>query len=180
MAAKSTTTRYGWVAITIHWLSALLIIILWGSGMRAAGFTESAAKAEVLAVHVPLGIAILVLTLVRIGWWWWADDRPGPTEGTPRWQDFAGRAVHLLFYVVILLMTASGIALLAFSGAGPVIFGGAEGTLPDFWQFPPRGGHAVGARLMLALFVLHVAAALYHQFVRRDGLIGRMWFARGS
>ncbi len=65
---KSTSTRYGTVAVTIHWISALLILALLGSGFRAAGLADSAAKASLLSVHVPLGIRILVLTLARLAW----------------------------------------------------------------------------------------------------------------
>ena len=85
--------------------------------------------------------------------------------------------MHIFFYIVILGMIASGIGMVALSGAGPVIFG-EEGTLPDFWKYPPRIPHGIGARLLLALLVLHTGAALYHQFVRRDSLLGRIWFSR--
>ena len=85
--------------------------------------------------------------------------------------------MHVLFNIVILGMIASGIGMTVLSGAGPVIFGG-EGALPDFWKYPPRVPHGIGARLFLALLVLHAGAALYHHFVRRDGLLQRMWFSR--
>lgn len=75
-------------------------------------------------------------------------------------------------------MVASGIGMIALSGAAPLIFGGESALLPDFWKYPPLLPHAIGARLLLALLVLHVGAALYHQFVRRDGLLWRMWLAR--
>jgi cytochrome b561 len=56
---------------------------------------------------------------------------------------------------------------------------GAEGAaLPGFWKYPPRVPHGIGARLLLGLFVLHVGAALYHYFVRGDGLLQRMWFSK--
>ena len=85
--------------------------------------------------------------------------------------------VHVLFYVVILGMIASGIGMIALSGAAPLIFGGESAQLPDFWKYPPRLPHAIGARVLVALLVLHVGAALYHHFVRRDGLLWRMWFS---
>ncbi len=75
-------------------------------------------------------------------------------------------------------MGASGIGLIALSGAAPAIFTG--GSLPNFDIYPPRIPHGIGARLMLALIALHVAAALFHQFVRRDGLLKRMWFKRAT
>jgi cytochrome b561 len=86
--------------------------------------------------------------------------------------------VHVLFYVVILGMIASGIGMMALSGAAVLMFGGESALLPDFWNYPPRIPHGIGARLLLVLLMLHVGAALYHQFVRRDGLLCRMWFSR--
>ena len=97
----------------------------------------------------------------------------------PRWQDRAARAVHVLFYVVILGMTASGIGMLALSGAAAVIFDGGGAALPNFHDYPPRVPHGLGARLLLALFVVHAGAALHHHFILRDGLLARMWFGKG-
>ena len=180
MQLKSTRERYGAVVVSLHWLSALLILLLIMSGFRAASATDAAAKAAILRFHVPLAIAVLALTVLRIGWWWSVDRKPDPLPGSPLWQERAARAVHLLFYGLILAMIASGIGLMVLSGAAPIIFGGGSAGLPDFWTYPPRLPHGVGARLLLALVVLHAGAALYHQFVCRDHLLRRMWFGAGS
>ncbi|GJL94781.1 MAG: hypothetical protein DHS20C05_11860 [Hyphococcus sp.] len=94
----------------------------------------------------------------------------------PTWQDRGARAVHFIFYVVILDMVASGIGMLALSSAAPIIFGGATNTLRNFMDYKPHIPHGLGARIMVALFVFHAGASLYHQFIVRDGLLGRMWF----
>ena len=173
---KSTATRYGSVAVTIHWISAICIIAMLGSGFRAASVMDSAAKEAILMFHVPLGAVILGLTLLRLVWWWRVDQKPEPVAGDPAWQTFTAKAIHVLFYVVILGMAASGIGIVALSGAGGILFGAEPGPLPDFSEFLPRGPHGLGARLMLALFVMHGGAALYHHFIKGDGLIWRMWF----
>jgi cytochrome b561 len=175
MRLKSTADRYGAMIIAIHWLTAALIIILLASGFRAADAADAATKAAILRAHIPIAIAVLTLTLVRLVWWWGFDRKPIPVAGSPHWQARSAQAVHLAFYVIILGMIASGVGMLALSGAAPVIFGGS-GALPDFWSYRPRFPHGIGARLLVALLILHVGAALYHQFVRRDGLIRRMWF----
>lgn len=94
----------------------------------------------------------------------------------PKWQDRASRAVHGLFYVIILGMAASGIGMMILSGAGPIIFGGQPDTLPDFWNYAPRAPHGIGATVMLGLFAAHAGAALYHQFIVKDNPLRRMWF----
>jgi len=173
---KSTPPKYGSVAVTIHWLSAILILGLLGSGFRAASLTGSAAKEAILSIHAPLGLAIAALTLLRLVWWWRVDQKPEPVADDPVWQAFVAKAVHALFYVVILGMGASGIGLFVLSGAGDIVLGASAGPLPDFADYPPRVPHGLGARLMVALFVLHAGAALYHHFIKKDGLIWRMWF----
>ncbi len=66
MVAKSTSDRYGTVVVSLHWLSAVLIMALIGSGFRASGLEGAAVKTAILQVHVPLGVTVLLLTLARI------------------------------------------------------------------------------------------------------------------
>lgn len=176
MELKSTTERYGAMAVSIHWLSAILVLVLVVLGFRSAGTVDPAAKAALLRLHLPIGIAVLALTALRIVWWWRFDRKPDPIGGSPQWQARAAQVVHVLIYIVLLGMIASGISMMVLSGASPIIFGGHGAALPDFWKYLPRVPHGIGAWLLIALVVLHAGAALYHQFGRRDGLLRRMWF----
>lgn len=175
MELKSTVNRYGTMAISLHWLSAILILAAIGTGFRAAATIDLTAKAAFLRVHLPIAVTVLLLTAMRIVWWW-LDRKPGAAAGSPHWQQRAAETVHVLFYVVVLGVIASGIGMIVLSGAAPIIFGEQSGTLPDFWKLPPRLPHAAGARLLVALLVLHTGAALYHHFVLRDDVLRRIWF----
>lgn len=174
---KSRPDRYGSVAVTIHWLSALAILVLLGSGFSAALTMDPVLKITLLRLHVPLAIAVLALTLARIFWWALVDRKPAPMADTPARQEAAARAVHGLLYIALFVMLGSGIGLIVTSGAGVVLFGGA-GTLPDFTLFPPRIAHGLGALLLLALLAAHIGAALYHHLVLRDAIFERMWYRR--
>lgn len=178
MPAKSTPERYGTVAIAMHWVTALAVFGLLISGFRAADMVDLAAKASILRVHAVVGISVLLLTVLRALWWWLVDRKPADPAGTPRWQAVSAHIVHGLFYVVIAGMAASGIGMMVLSGAGKVLFGGSAATLPDFTLFAPRIPHGLGGRLMIALILVHVGAALYHQFVLRDRVLARMWSGR--
>ena len=134
---KSSSTKYGSVAVTIHWLSAAAILAMLGSGFQAASMTDSAAKEEILMFHVPLGIVILVLTLLRLFWWWRVDQKPKPVAGDPAWQTLSAKGIHVLFYIVILGMVASGMGIIAASGAGSILFGADAGPLPNFSEVVP-------------------------------------------
>jgi cytochrome b561 len=171
---KSSSERYGRVAITLHWLSALMIVGLMIAGLRAADMTDPAAKAALLRIHAPMGTALLVLTLLRLVWWRLADSKPADPAGTPHLQAMAARGVHGLLYLAVIGLAGSGIAMMVLSGAGDILFGTAPGPLPDFWDFAPRYGHAAMAWAMGILLVLHIGAAFYHQFVLKDRLLARM------
>ncbi len=172
MSAKSTSTRYGGVAIAIHWLTALLIVALFATGLLAAAQVDPAAKVALLRAHIPFGAGVLLLTLLRIVWWLAIDRRPALPADQPGWQKLLAKAVHFALYAVILATASSGIATVILSGALPAIIGSA--TLPNLETVLPRAVHGLASRLMLGLLALHIGAALYHQFVRRDRLLARM------
>ncbi len=73
-------------------------------------------------------------------------------------------------------MIACGIGLVVLSGAGPIISGEVVGPLPDFSEYLPRVPHGLGARLLAVVIVFHAGAGLYHQFIKKDGLLWRMWY----
>jgi cytochrome b561 len=172
MSLRSTPTRYGTVAIVLHWTSALVILVALAGGLVMANTADAGLKATVLPVHATLGVLALVLTLARIGWWIWGDRRPAPVAGLPKAQEWASNAVHGLLYLAILVLGTSGIATLVLSGAIPALLSGAP--LPDFAGLLPRVTHGLAGRLLLVLLVAHIGAALWHQFVRRDRLLARM------
>lgn len=172
MALKSSSTRYGSVAIAIHWLTALMIVALFATGLLAAAQVDPAAKVALLRAHIPLGAGVLLLTLLRIVWWLVADRRPALPADQPDWQKFMAKAVHFALYAVVLVTASSGIATIILSGALPAIIGSA--TLPNLETVLPRAVHGLTSRAMLGLLALHIGAALYHQFIRKDGLLARM------
>lgn len=173
MRAMSSPVRYGSVAIAIHWITAAMIVLLFATGLTAADQADPAAKLALLRAHVPLGVGVLMLTLLRFAWWAAADrNRPASPAGQPAWQQATARTVHALLYVAVVATAASGIATIVVSGALPVIVGG--GVLPDFATLLPRAAHGVLPRALLVLVALHIGAALFHQFIRRDHIMARM------
>ena len=177
MSIKSTPQRFGPVAILIHWITALAILAMLGSGLAAGNAPEGQDSASLLRFHAIVGICVGVLTLFRIVCWVWFDRRPEDGASPSRLEHLAARSVHYGLYLVILVMVASGLATLISTGGNLVLFGGG-GELPDFDRAPPFGVHALMWRVLLVLAIGHVAAALYHQFIRRDRLLARMGVGR--
>jgi cytochrome b561 len=177
MPVKSTSSRYGGVAILIHWTSALAVVLAFAAGLAMANAADPMRQAAILPIHITFASLVIVLTLLRIAWWLFADKRPALPAGQPRWQRAVARLTHGAIYAVILIMATSGIAMVVASGALEQVFAG--GPLPDLSALPPRIAHGVLSRLLLALLVLHIGAALYHQFIRRDRQLARMGIGAG-
>ncbi len=172
MKLTSTETRYGVVAIVLHWVIAILITLALISGFAADALGRDGLGA--LRAHIVCGALAGILTLVRILWWAIADRKPDPVDTTTGWQSRLAGLVHILLIVVPLGMLASGVGMLILTGSGPQILSGTLTALPDFEAVAPRGPHGLGARLLIALIGVHIAAALYHHYVLGDRLIRRM------
>ena len=173
MILKGTTCRYGFLAVTLHWLSAVAILALLALGFMAANAPDTARQTALLRLHVPLGVFVVVLTLTRIVWWCF-DARPGDLAGQPRWQALTAHVTHSLLYGFLIVMGASGIGLMLLSRAAPILFSDAPGPLPRFSDFPPMVAHALGAFTIVTLLCVHIGAVLFHQAYKRDHLFARM------
>ncbi len=172
MPVKSASDRYGSVAIAIHWLTAILILVMFILGFSAEEAETDALERMLLIPHIVIGITILLLTLFRIGWWVFADKKPAEQPGIPTWQARLATLVHILAYVFIIGLAVSGIATNIVSGMIPAL---ASGTpLPSLEDVAPFEVHETLAKLFIGLLVVHIGAALYHHFIRRDGLLARM------
>lgn len=172
MTLKGNTGRYGILAVTLHWVSAVAIFGMLAVGFAAADTADAGRTAALLRVHIPLGLLVLALTVARLVWWL-LDHRPATPAG-PRWQRIAGRLNHAALYGTVLLMGVSGIGVMVLSGAAAIVFSGDATAMPRFFDFAPIKAHAFGALVLVGLLGLHVGAALYHQFYRRDFLLARM------
>jgi cytochrome b561 len=173
-------TRYHPLLVTLHWLLAVLLI-----GMLAAGFLVVARmpaadprKINLLMVHMSSGILILVLILIRLAVRFFTD-KPERARTGSSLLDRLGRINHYLFYLVVIGIALSGMATALMAGLNRIVFQHSGEPVPEhFGMYAPFKMHALLNLLLLALIVLHVTAALWHQFLRRDGLFRRMGYGR--
>ncbi len=172
-------SRYHPLLVALHWVLALLIIaaLALGALVMVKIPNTDPMKLEALRSHMSGGILILILMLVRL----FVRTRtrhPAPaTAGNPL-LDRIGWASHRMFYIAVFGMAGSGLVMALQAGLFGIVFGGHGALPPDFWVFFVRTVHYAFSRLLMALIALHVAAALFHALVLRDGLLGRMFFGR--
>ena len=186
--------RYNAVAMTLHWLIAVLLITNIGLAWYF-NTLHGLPKIPPVQLHKSFGITILLLSLARLAWRFISPPPPLPASLQP-WERVAAGTVYVLFYVVMIGMPLSGWAL---SSASAII---RFEPIRLFWTIPwpaisplsdlpppqMKQAHAAFvavhhflAKVAYGLIVLHVAAALRHLLLLRDGVMSRMVpFLRGA
>lgn len=154
------SSRYSMAQIALHWAIAALFAVNYivSDGMGKAAFQKAQGLAVESAVpgwHVPMGIALLGLMVLRVVLRL-VQGAPAQPEGGNPMQEKVAVAAHGLLYVLMILGPMAGIAAWGF---GVQVAGDV---------------HAVVMNLALVLIGLHVVGALYHQFVLKDNLLSRM------
>jgi cytochrome b561 len=170
--------RYHPVLVALHWLLALLILneLLFGWLALSKTPNSDPQKVSLLLPHMAFGMGILALMLIRLLTRLFTKQPPEADTGIAALNK-VGKPTHWVMYAVVIGMSVSGFALSLAAGLPDIVFAGSGDPLPaDFSVFTARTVHGLLATVLSLLLVLHVAAALYHQFIRRDGLFARMWF----
>jgi cytochrome b561 len=176
MPARNIPLRYGPVAQFLHWIVVLLLVAQVTIGTIADELPVGLERLVMMSRHKSLGITILGIALLRLAWRWF--EAPPAPPPMPRWQLLAARFNHWALYALLFALPLSG-WLTSSAANRPVSWWGLI-QLPDF--VAPDAAlkevfeemHELLVNVLYALVVLHVVAALKHQFFDRDGLLLRM------
>lgn len=169
-------THFAPLARLLHWLMALMILsmLFIGAGMVAS---VSQRHEWLVNIHKPLGIAILLLVIVRLVVRFSTRTPPLPAD-LPGWQALAAKLSHYLLYALMLLMPLIGWAMI--SAAGDPVMLGSSLQLPSIVPANAstfaflRKAHRYLAYLFFLTILLHLAAALFHGWIRRDEVLDSM------
>ena len=184
-AASAKPARYTHVAMLLHWVLGLALLGMLGVGIYMTGLPFSPQRLKLYNWHKWAGVSLLALAVLRL--MWRATHRPPAlprtiSDGMPAWQQRAHHATHYLLYLLFFAVPLIGWAYSSAAGF-PVVFLGLW-QLPDFVPVSVdladaiKPWHQYSAYTLAALIALHVAAALKHQWIDRDGLLARMLPAR--
>ena len=178
--------RYTAVGIIFHWTMAALVFGQLGLGWWMGRLDAGYGKMEAYGVHAGIGMMILLLAFLRLGWRI-VVPRPLSTEDIPGWQHLAARATHLGFYALMVALPLTGLVMLSALARQDAVRMFGTRPLPVFpWvtQLPVLAhtqgearaelAHDVLVWTMIALIVAHVGAALQHHFLNRDKVLHRM------
>ncbi|MCY0967057.1 cytochrome b [Parathalassolituus penaei] len=160
----------------MHWLSALMIAGLLGSGMIMEELSKGEFKTWLMGNHKAIGAIFLLVVLVRFAVRF--SNPVDPLPGTERKDYIKAKALQGLMYVSMLVMPLSGILMSQSGGRVISVFGlfdvptliGENHDLHEFLE----GVHGFTANVLLVLIALHIAAALLHHFKMKDDTLRRM------
>ncbi|MBL8199268.1 MAG: cytochrome b [Chromatiales bacterium] len=189
---RNTRDHWGLVTRGLHWLMAAMVLVQVPLGFLMveaydawlAGPGDTARVMQLSRAHNTNGFLLLILVLLRLCWRFGnpSPDLPGALQA---WQRFVARATHLALYVLLLVFPFSGwAALSAYAGEFPIFFFGRD----DVFRIVPQGTpgspfnsdlfgeiHESCWKIGAVILLLHVSAALWHEYIRRDGVLSRMW-----
>ena len=171
-----TASRYSRVAILLHWTGALLILAGAGLGLTMTDLPLTPTKLRYYAWHKWIGITVFLVAALRLAWR--AFVPPPPFAPMPPWQMRAARTVHALLYALMLAIPVSG-----------WVYSSATGVSVSYLNLVPlpnlvpkdkalasvllAAHQTLNAMLGVAL-LLHIGAAIKHQWIDRDGSLSRM------
>ncbi len=168
--------QYGTVAKIFHWLVVALLVVQYPLGWLMPDIHRGMTPGAGMTFHVSIGLAILILIVLRFGWR--LTHPVAPESSLPPWQRLTSEAVHWLLYVLVLATTVTGWLFASFRGWSISFFylmpfpmlasdNAAAGRAID-------GLHQAMEWTLLVLIGIHVAAALVHLFIYRDRVMQRM------
>jgi cytochrome b561 len=173
MQWRNTVTRYGFIASLLHWIIVAGVIAEYFLA-EAAEESEGAGVFGPMGLHSSIGLAILVLAMLRLAWRA-IDERPAwPATMKPATVAIA-RVAHGAFYVLLFALPLTGWMLMSTEGDAVSFFGlFTLPALPIADEETMEDVHEVLFNALIALGVLHAAAGVKHHFIDRDDVLRSM------
>lgn len=179
-------SRYSTVAITLHWLIAVLILSNIVLAWIFQNTPQGLAWFKLIQLHKSVGITVLLLSVLRLAWRLLNPPPPEPAS-LKHWERIASQVVHWGFYVIMIGMPLSGWVLVSASlkGLPTMLYGvvpwphlGFIHAMPvdarKAWSGGAANIHGLLAWMAYGLVFLHVGGAMKHWLIDRDSVIGRM------
>lgn len=165
------------ITVGLHWIIAIAMIMMLVFGLYLENLPRSPEKGELIGLHKSVGALILVVAFIRI-YWRYLNKFPKPISDLPSWQEKLASFAHWFLILGTVFMPISGIMMSVGGGFGLSVFG---------LEIVARGGekieilsqvghtiHGLGGKLLILFVLLHMAGAIKHQVIEKDGTISRM------
>ncbi|OXL25401.1 cytochrome b [Psychrobacter sp. DAB_AL32B] len=170
---RSNLTKWSATSRLFHWISAILLLITW---MMMLLYNNLDSKVYI-GLHKAFGVSLLFWMIARVINRVFT--KAPPPVVMPKWQMLLSQLSHFALYALLIAMPIAGLLMSIYGGRPVDIFGLFQ--IPVFVT-PDRGlarlyndWHTdIIWPMIIAFTLIHIGAALYHQFVKKDNLIGRI------
>ncbi len=177
MSFKNTAKKFGSLTKILHWSIFLLFCLQYFLIYRRNFFEDNAPeKLEYIFLHKSVGMLLFMLALLMLIWRHFGQRPSYPGQPAP-WEIFLSKVTHGLLYVVMLAMPLTGMLMSQLSGYGMKFFGL---QVPNPFEVNKElsslfhDAHEITGWVIIALVSLHLLAALYHHFIKKDNVLKRM------
>lgn len=175
MEYKNTKTHFGVIAIAFHWIMAVVIMGMLALGLYMVTLPSGLEKLKLYGWHKEYGVIVLLLALLRF---FWRIRNITPHLSLPRFELVTARLVHWAFYGLMIAMPLSGWMMSSAAGRTVSFFGlfnlpalvNANENLAGL----AHAAHQWFGYTLVAMILLHTAAALKHHFYDKDDILRRM------
>ena len=169
-------TNYDNVAVALHWLTALLVVVQFVSGITWDYFTHATAE-TMQSLHVSLGVVFTAAVAARLIWRWMPGHQVSSLE--VGWMRIASKGVHYLLYLLLLVQAGLGFAFRWAQGHPVGFFGlfaipSPLGVVEKATRHTLHDLHEKAGWLIVIIALGHALAALYHHYVVKDRVLLRM------
>lgn len=165
--------KYSKGTIFIHWVTALLIIILFPLGKYMEGI-DVPEKMGLIKIHIILGIIVFFLTIIR-SWLFFKSSRPAYLNTGSKLTDNLAVYVHNIFYFLLFGIAVSGIAAMFLGGYYDAIIGGSVEVIKSHEEIPPLKGHGLIASIIMLLLLMHVVGVIKHYILLKENTLKRIF-----
>jgi len=162
--------------ILFHWLTALLFILVLCLGLYLDYLPKGPDKGEIIGLHKSFGVMVFVAAVIRLIWRF-KEGSISSVAVLTRMQSILATSVHHLLLLATILMPLSGVVMSATSGHGVAMFGlslAPKGVEIEWLTSIAHTVHVNAVNVVIVLLLLHIAAAVKHQLIDKDGTISRM------
>ena len=177
MGLRNTTQSYGSVMKFLHWLVATCIVIMLLIGFFYTSFGSQTTQITLIKFHKSLGLIILVLVILQLGWRL-VNPCPQLPDSVPSWQQKCAYWAHILIYILIICMPISGWIMSVAAGYTPSLFCLFDAHLPipnnHTLASVTHRIHVILPFAIIGLIILHTLAALKHHYIDKDDVLKKM------
>lgn len=173
---QTHTAVYSPAAKALHWLMVVLIVAQYTTAFLLPHIGRKTPPSDVINLHFSLGVLVMLVMLVRLGHRLLHPVALEVADAAP-WERLLAKATHWLIYMILIVSPVLGWASASAHNLPVTLFGitmpalAAPGT---GWANQAGDIHGTAMWVLLWMLGLHVAAALFHHLVRRDGTLVRM------